>query len=250
MTTEKAIGQDLAEVKENAVAQHQDPFLDMLSQMARDPNVDPAKMHSILDLKERQMNKQAELEFNSDFAKLQADLPRISKDAKITHNGKLINNYATYEQIDTVIRPLLIKHGFGLRYNSEPMEGKVIITATLSHRGGHSITDKIPLGFDSSGAKNNVQGVGSTITYGKRYLVGMLLNLVFEGEDDDGVKSGYKPLTDAMAEEIKDLIRETGTDTIKFLNMMTGTASVEEIDLKDYNRVVNVLKAKKGKAAP
>lgn len=226
-------------------------FLAVISRAAMDPSVDPQKMHGLLDVQERMMAKQAELDFNGDFACLQADLPRITKDAKIQHNGKLISTYATYEKIDKVIRPLLIKHGFGLRFNSEPEpNGKgVIITGTLSHRGGHSIVDRIPLGYDTSGAKNNVQGVGSTIAYGKRYLVGMLLNLVFEGEDDDGAKSGYQPITDNQASQIKDLIRETGTDTQRFLSMMvSGAKTVDEIALSDFNRVYNALLAKRNQA--
>ena len=226
-------------------------FLAVISKAASDPNTDVAKMHGLLDVQERMMNKQAEIDFNADFSRLQSDLPRITKDSKITHSGKLISTYATYDKIDTVIRPLLIKHGFGLRFNSEPEpSGKgVIITATLSHRGGHSIVDRIPLGYDTSGAKNNVQGVGSTIAYGKRYLVGMLLNLVFEGEDDDGAKSGYQPLTDQQSTIIKDLIRETGTDTQRFLaTMVSGANSVDEIGMIDFNRVHNALLAKRNKA--
>lgn len=225
-------------------------FLQVIAQAARDPNVDVAKMHGLLDVQERMMNKQAELDFNADFAKLQEDLPRITKDAKIKHGEKVISTYATYEKIDDVIRPLLIKHGFGLRFNSEPdPTGKgVIITATLSHRGGHSIVDRVPLGYDASGAKNNVQGVGSTIAYGKRYLVGMLLNLVFEGEDDDGVKAGHQPITDEQAAILKQLVRDTGTDVKKFLEVMVSeTKSVDEIPAKDFNRVYNTLMMKKSK---
>ncbi len=225
-------------------------FLEIISKAASDPDVDPAKMHGLLDVQERMMAKQAEINFNADFARLQADLPRIKKDASIVHNGKLISKYATYEKIDEAIRPLLIKHGFGLRYNSEPTaDGKsVVITGTLSHRDGHSITDKIPLGFDASGAKNNVQGVGSTIAYGKRYLAGMLLNLVFEGEDDDGKSAGYTPISTEQAEQLKNLVRETGTQTQAFLEVMvSGCNSIDEIPAKDFSRVLNTLQAKKNK---
>lgn len=225
-------------------------FLAVISKAALDPNVDVQKMHGLLDVQERMMNKQAEIDFNADFARLQEGLPRITKDAKIIHSGKTISTYATFEHIDETIRPLLIKHGFGLRFNSETIDKSIIITCIMSHKAGHSIVGKTPpLTIDSSGAKNNVQGVGSTIAYGKRYLVGMMLNLVFEGEDDDGVAAGHTPVTDEQAAEIKDLIRETGTDTVKFLNTMTGTKTVDDIALKDFDRVVNALKAKRAKGA-
>jgi len=221
-------------------------FLAVIAAAALDPKVDVQKMHGLLDVQERMMAKQAEIDFNADFARLQADLPRITKDAKIVHKGNLIGTYATYEKIDDVIRPLLIKHGFGLRFNTEPTTDRVIITATLSHKSGHSITDKIPLTIDASGAKNNVQGVGSTIAYGKRYLVGMLLNLVFEGDDDDGKSADYAPITDDQAATLKDMIRETGTDTRKFLSIMvSGVDSVDQIGQKDYDRVYNALLAKR-----
>ncbi len=221
-------------------------FLAVISKAALDPNVDVQKMHGLLDVQERMMNKQAEMNFNSDFAKLQQDLPRITKDAKIMYSGKVISTYATYETIDATIRPLLIKHGFGLRFNSQPNGNTILISATLSHRDGHSIVDTIPLALETSGAKNNVQGVGSTIAYGKRYLVGMLLNLVFEGEDDDGEKSCFVSMSDEQAERIKDLLRETGADVAKFLAHFRAN-SVDEMDARSYNEAYNTLQTKKAR---
>jgi hypothetical protein len=200
-------------------------FLQVISQAVLDPSVDIVKMHGLLDVQERMMNKQAEINFNADFHQLQMDLPRITKDGKIIHKGKLIASYAKYETIDTVIRPLLVKYNFSLRFNTEPTANKIIVTGTLSHRDGHSITDKIPLDVEAGGAKNNVQGVGSTIAYGKRYLVGMMLN--------------------------KDKLRETGSDVKMFLEYMDAD-SVDEISAADYQKAIiplNQKLAKKGGAA-
>ena len=72
--------------------------------------------------------------------------------------GVVQSTFAKYEDIDDVIRPLLIQNGFSLRFNSRESNGKVVITGTLAHRDGHSITDEIPLAIDASGSKNNVQG--------------------------------------------------------------------------------------------
>lgn len=242
----------MTEENKNAVAITSAPttanFLDVISRAASDPTVDVAKMHGLLDVQERMMAKQAEIDFNADFTRLQAELPRITKDAKIVHKGKLIATYAKYEKIDEIIRPLLIRHGFGLRFNSEPNGATVIISATLSHRGGHSITDRVPLGIDASGAKNNVQGVGSTISYGKRYLVGMLLNLVFEGEDDDGVASEFVPMTDQQAETIKNLLKETNADVCRFIEHY-GVASVDDMDARQYDEAYNTLMTKKRRMA-
>ena len=223
-------------------------FLAVIKQAAMDPSVDVQKMHGLLDVQERMMNKQAEINFNNALGDIQSDLPRIKKSAKIIHKGQLISTYATYEDIDAVIRPLLQANGFSLRFNSRESNGKVVITGTLAHRDGHSITDEIPLSIDSSGAKNNVQGVGSTIAYGKRYLVGMLLNLVFEGEDDDGNAAGSIPVSDEQAAELKGLLQETGADVKQFLAWI-GAPSVDQMSVNDYPKALSALQRKKQQAA-
>lgn len=223
-------------------------MLEIVSRAALDPNVNVEKMQGLLDVQERMMNKQAEIEFNQDFIAMTAELPRITKTSAIVHSGKTIAKYAKYEDIDQFIRPIMQKWNFAVSYNTQPNGNTIIISATLRHRGGHSITDTIPLAIDASGAKNNVQGVGSTIAYGKRYLIGMLLNLVFEGEDDDGAKAGFTKLTDEQASEIKDLLRETNSDVVKFLELFSAP-SVDDMDGRNYTKAMNMLKRKQKEMA-
>lgn len=223
-------------------------FLSVISQAATDPNVDVAKMHGLLDVQERMMKKQAEIDFNIAFGALQKELSnfRIKKGGKTDRSA-----YARYEDIDEVIRPLLIKHGFTLRFSSLPEGGKLVVKGTLSHENGHSIDTVTPMSIDANPkVMNSQQAIGSASSYAQRYIVKMLLNLVFEGEDDDGKSAGVKAISDAQAKILKDLIRETGTDTVKFLNtMVSGARSVEEISTRDYNRVHMALVAKKNKAS-
>lgn len=216
-------------------------FLSVISDAAKDPNVDVQKMHGLLDIQERMMNKQAEIDFNVAMCDLQADLPTITMDAKIVHKGKLISKYATYEHIDKFVRPLLIKYGFAApRFTSNQNGNNFVIEATLSHRSGHSEKASINLTIDTSGAKNNVQGMGSTISYGKRYLVGMLLNLVFEGEDDDGQTADHVPITDEQAAELKAQIERLDragkpVNVVGFLEYVNAK-SVDEISASNYNK--------------
>lgn len=219
-------------------------MLQIVARAASDPNIDVEKMERLLGVQERMMAKQAEINFNRSLSTLQENLPRIRKTGQIKMKGVVQSTFAKYEDIDDVIRPLLIQNGFSLRFNSRESNGKVVITGTLAHRDGHSITDEIPLSIDASGSKNNVQGVGSTISYGKRYLVGMLLNLVFCGEDDDGQSAGYVPISDEQAAEIKDLLKETGADVKRFLEYMDAE-NVDVIAAKDYHRAISALNRKK-----
>lgn len=212
-------------------------LLQAIADAAKDPNVNIEKMHGLIDIQERLMNKQAEINFNNALAAMQDRIPRIKQNAQIEHKGVLIGKYATYEAIDDVMRPLLIEFGFGLRFNSKQSGNLITVMGTLSHKDGHSITNEIPLNLEGGGAKNSVQAAGSTITYGKRYIVQMFFNLVFEGEDDDGKKAGFVQISDEHAAEIKQLLKDTGADTAKFLKLVAGGAkSVDEMDERYYEK--------------
>lgn len=219
-------------------------FLNILQNLAVNESVDPAKMHSILDLMERQQNKVAAQAYENALADLQDEMPRIKKDGRIEHKDRLISTYATYEAIDDVIRPLLKKYGFTLRFSSKQLNDKVLVSGTLAHRGGHKETIDTPLSIDQSGAKNSVQGVGSTISYGKRYIVSMFFNIITEGEDDDGNKAAFIAMTDEQARTVKTLIQESKTDTSSFLKW-ANAQNVEAMDARKYEAAVRMLNQKK-----
>jgi hypothetical protein len=221
-------------------------FLQVIADAARDPNVDIQKMSGLLDIQERLMNKQAEMSFNNALNVVQGEMPTIKKDGKLIHGQKLISTYASYEQIDRAIRELLIANGFSLRYDIDQTETKLVITGILSHKDGHSISNTIPLPVDTGGAKSNVQAVKSTLSYGKRCLIEMLLNLVFEGEDDDGKAAGYAPISTEQAAEIKKKLMETDADVTKFLELV-GAKSVDEIAVDKYALAMIALNRKAGK---
>jgi len=249
--TEETTGQQVA-VATQAAPPTTANFLNVIARAAADPNTDVAKMHGLLDVQERMMNKQAELDFNVAFGKLQRELSqiRIGKNGSIKVDGRERSKYATYDDIDAAIRPLMNKHGFTLRFSSMPEGGKLVVEGTLSHENGHSIKTVTPMAIDANPkVMNSQQAIGSASSYAQRYIVKMLLNLVFEGEDDDGKSAGVKPISDDQAVILKDLIRETETDVVKFLAVMTGMKSVDEIAARDFNRVHMALLAKKNAAA-
>lgn len=218
-------------------------FLGVIAKAASDPNVDVAKMHGLIDVQERMMAKQAEIDFNIAFTAMQLEIPRINASSRIVHKGVTISNYAKYEDIDTIIRPIMLSHGFSLSFDSKLSGNNIIVFGTLAHKGGHSRTAEIPLTLEAGGAKNNVQAVGSTLSYGQRYLVKMLLNLVFEGQDDDGAAADFVPVTAEQAKTIREKITSSGATESAFLNYI-GAKTVEEIDARKYDQAIIALNKK------
>ncbi len=235
---------DGGEVMTNEVVVQEPSVLSIVGKLVESQSIDVYKVHKLLEMQERIMAKNAEMAFNRAMAQMQPELPEIKHTAKIEHKGTLISTYAKYEDIDREIKPFYSKHGFSISFDSKQSEKGVIYFGTLSHVEGHSRTAEMILPADTSGAKNSLQAMGSTISYAKRYLVGMLLNLVTVGEDDDG-KSSTKVITHEQAVEIDVLLRETSANRDKFLKDFMGVDDVRNIRAQDYQKAINALQAKK-----
>lgn len=227
----------------NEVAVQEPSVLSIVGKLVESPNIDVDKVQKLLEMQERIMDKNAQIAFNKAMAQMQPKLPEIKHNSKIQHGGKLISTYAKYEDIDRVIRPLYSEHGFSISFDSNRTPEGVTYYGTLSHVEGYSRTAEMILPPDTSGAKNQIQAIGSTISYAKRYLVGMLLNLVTVGEDDDAGSIDVIGIEQAV--EIDTLLRDTKSDKAKFLKFV-GVDDVRNIKAKDYGKAINALKSKQG----
>lgn len=167
-------------------------LLEVISRAAADPNVDIEKMERLLEMQARVETRQAEVAFAEDFAAMQPKLPTITMNGEIVHKGQVISQFSDWPNINKVVTPILSEHGFSLSFKPAEKEGKTAVTAILRHRMGHQDEATLSLPTDTSGAKNAVQAVGSSLTYGKRYTGVLILNLTIEGEDDDGSAAAPK----------------------------------------------------------
>jgi len=225
---------------------HPEPPTDLLSILAQavvDPRMDVAKMERLLEMHRQVTEDQRRVEFSAAMARLQAVLPQITKEGRIVVSGTERSRFARIEDIDTAIRPLLAAEGFSLAFDTEAQDKGLLISAKISHAAGHSETRSLLLPVDAQGAKSPVQGVGSTVSYGRRYLIKMLLNITERGEDDDG-QGGSQPITEAQAADLAALLTETKSDEPRFLTFM-GVARVEDILARDYKRAVTALETKR-----
>lgn len=206
------------EAQQSVVADYSASLLEVISKAARDPNVDIDKMERLLQMQERVSARQAEQEFAAAFAQMQPNLPYISARNAIVHSGKEIAKYADWPSISRAIAPILCDHGFGLNFSFENTADSVTVTARLKHIGGHTETNSVTLPSDKSGAKNQVQAVGSSLTYGQRYAGCPLVGVVIEGIDDDGNAAGATEalISDEQWAELTAMMQATNTDAKAF----------------------------------
>jgi hypothetical protein len=182
--------QDLAHVRETPVATDSAAIIQVIERAALNPDVDVEKMERLYAMAERASARQAEQAFNAALAEMQPKLPVIENRGE-TDKSK----YAKWEDINDAIRPMLHEHGFALSFRVNRTEQMVSITGVLRHIGGHHDETTLDLPVDTSGSKNAVQAVGSSVSYGKRYTAIALLNITSRDpvdRDDDGERAGLR----------------------------------------------------------
>lgn len=170
-------------------------FFQVLSRAAADERADPDKMERLYAIHKDMKAMDARESFARSFVLMQPELPIITREGKLKTRGRdgreaLNTNYARFEDIASAIRPVLASHGFGLQFKTTVQAGNVLIVGTIWHRDGHNEQAEMILPPDTTGGKNGVQSFGSTISYGKRYVMVALLNIITEGEDTDGNPPG------------------------------------------------------------
>jgi hypothetical protein len=87
-----------------------------------------------------------------------------------------------------MVRPIARKWNLGYTFETGgTLQTGITVRCVLRHVNGHvERGDAMPLPLENSGSKNNVQGVGSSVSFGKRYTLQNAFAIVAEGADTDG----------------------------------------------------------------
>ncbi|MNO71030.1 ERF superfamily protein [compost metagenome] len=123
------------------------------------------------------------------------------------------------------------------------------VTGILMHRAGHREQTTMLLPLDTSGSKNAVQALGSSVSYGKRYVLCALLNITTRGEDDDGNAAvpPKKLVTPAQAQQLNALLAQCLQDTQDAFDSMYGAA--ENVPAAEFDTALARLTKAKSRAA-
>lgn len=234
------------------MARHASPeneFTAFLERAARDPSIDVAKLKELLAMKRDNDALEAKRLFFSSLARLQSKIGPIAKSGENTHTR---SRYVLLDDLLVVIRPLLAEEGFALTFDSKPVDPTHIeFTCDMTHSAGHSETRRLVLPIDGTGSQggrssmNDVQKVGSSTTYARRYLLDMHLNLARRDEDDDG-NGGPKPVTQEQADAIKKALEAKGGNVARFLEWVM-CSTFEEIPAARFDACMGGIRAMKAR---
>jgi hypothetical protein len=153
--------------------------------------IDTQSMRELLQLQREWEAGEAKRAFDADKINLMREMPTvIGKDISVDF-GKTKFNFASLAHILEEVEPFLAKHRFSKSWKTQNENGLVHVTCTLTHALGHSIDTTLAAAPDTSGSKNPVQSVGSTVEYLKRYTLNCLLGITTKDELDADKASQY-----------------------------------------------------------
>jgi hypothetical protein len=116
-------------------------------------------------------------ELSTALAKAQAKITNAAKDSVNPH---LKSSYADLASIWNACREPLSENGLAVIQSPELVDGGVILTTRLMHSSGQWVQGNLKIPVN----KNDAQGVGSAISYGRRYALAAMVGVT--AGDDDG----------------------------------------------------------------
>lgn len=192
-------------------------------------------LKDVLDLYERMETKAAKAAYDAAFAAFQAECPPIprKRTAEIVgrSGGSFNYMFAALEDIDTVVVPMLNKHGFSRSFGDTVIDGeRLTIECVLSHVGGHCEKRAFTVPTTTKAGMSEQQKYGSAATYAKRQAFVNVAGLRVCDLDNDGAGDGgpAEPITGEQAKTIQDLIIQSEADRVRFLKLF-GVKQVSEI---------------------
>ncbi len=167
----------------------QAPTPSALLQIAIDQGADLDRLEKLMDLQTRWEDNEARKAFTLAMTAFRSTCPPIKKDKK-GHNS----NYASLAHSLSVIKDHLSKHGLSHSWKTAQSDnGLISVTCCVTHELGYQECTTLSASADTTGSKNAIQAMGSTISYLERYTLYAILGLASSELDDDGDSAREQP---------------------------------------------------------
>lgn len=218
-----------------------------MMQVAISGGMDLDKLEKFMELQERHEAREAKKAYTEAMAEFKKKPPDIEKDRHVsyaTQKGTTEYNHATLANVTKKINDGLSKHGLTASWSHKQDNGNVSVTCKITHKLGHSEETTLTASPDTSGSKNSIQAIGSTITYLQRYTLLSLVGLATKDMDDDGHGAEIEYIDDKQVSQLTDMMNDVEADEEKFLAYLK-IESLDKLPAKTYNLALESLKAKK-----
>ncbi len=201
------------------------------------------ELNALMDMQDRMDAKAAKKAFLKAMKVFKKDPPTLRKDKHVsfdTSKGRTEYNHATEYQVVHLISAALNKVKISARYKIDQTEkGDITVTCIITHVDGHSDEASLTAASDTSGGKNHVQGVVSTVTYFKRQTILLVTGLAVDGQDDDG--QGSTLISDEQFAEITALQEKISVSSKDFCERF-DIDSVKDLPASKFTEALNTFR--------
>jgi hypothetical protein len=174
------------------------------------------------------------------LVKAQAEVENATKNATNPH---FKSQYADLAEIIRTVKPVFTANGLAVLQVPGFEDGHATVESMLIHESGEWIAGV-------SGAplqKADPQGVGSAITYLRRYSLAALAGIAQEDDDGNAATTqgnAVEYITEGQAADLRALIDEVGADLSRFL-VYVQVSDIERIPKAKYAQAVKSLERKR-----
>lgn len=200
---------------------------------------DVDKLQKLMDLQERWEANEARKAFVAAMKRFKDSPPEITKNKKVAF-GTTNYKHATLDHVCEAVTKSLSAVGITHAWKVSQDEGVIAVGCVLTHEMGHSETTQLMANPDKSGGKNDIQAIGSAVTYLQRYTLLAACGLA-ASNDDDAQGSGPAIEKADFDKAIKEISEAKVLDTLKFV---FGAAYNRASELGDRAAMANYIQAK------
>ena len=176
------------------------------------------------------------------LAKARMEFTKVKFDSVNPH---FKNKFASLASMHDATVDALSANGLTILQLPTDLDGRFALKTVLAHVSGASIETTLLM----PPTKNDAQGIGSAMTYARRYSYAAMLNIVGEPDDDAEIASQpIETITKAEASHLSKLIDSTETETAQVLGFYK-IKSLDQLPKLQYERVVKRMEDKANESA-
>jgi hypothetical protein len=165
--------------------------LTVLMRAIQDNSCDLARLEKLMDLEARWRADRAKQSYVRAFAQFKKNMPDVVKDMLNKQYG---SDYSSLANLVNTTNKVLGEFGLNARWDIDQKDGMKAV-CIMTHEDGHEERVVITGPLDTSGAKNPLQQIKSTLTYLEGATFQAITGVVARSAsaDDDGNGSGPRP---------------------------------------------------------
>jgi hypothetical protein len=205
----------------------------------------PEQIMKMLDAQERFDAIVAKKAYVKAMADFKRNPPLVTKDKQ---NTQYKSRYTTLGNLVNTVTPELSKHGLSASWEIR-QNGTIEVICKITHELGHSESCPASAPADTSGAKNAIQQIKSTVTYLKAVTFESICGLASSDAnlDDDANSVGVATIDEKQSATIEEYLEalKAKISKDKFLKFFK-IAQVSDMPKDRYQEAISLFKAKEG----